>query len=115
MCGRSACTVRREGGSKPIDPPYPYRKISPAEPDRPGITQSHLVCPRCPHDTERCNTKTCALVRLSPVREYPYDPKMPGAAALCSTPNDSKASDRRSEQDERRGFGNGRKAMPAMN
>ena len=25
MCGRSASTVRREGGPNPIGPPYPYR------------------------------------------------------------------------------------------
>ena len=26
-CGRSACPVRREGGPKPIGPPYPYHRV----------------------------------------------------------------------------------------
>ena len=27
MCGRSACTVRREGGPNSIGPPYPYALV----------------------------------------------------------------------------------------
>src|SRR6516164_6515925 len=27
VCGKSACTVRREGGLKPISSPYPYTSV----------------------------------------------------------------------------------------
>ena len=41
MCGRSACTVRREGGSKPIGPPYPYQKRPSSAEQRRGPRMSH--------------------------------------------------------------------------
>jgi hypothetical protein len=31
VCGRSACTVRREGGPKPMGSPYPYPELNPVE------------------------------------------------------------------------------------
>ena len=33
VCGRSARTVRREGGPKSISPPYPYQDLPPGGPD----------------------------------------------------------------------------------
>ena len=57
-CGRSARPVRREGGSKPIDAPYPYHVLlPPTQQAWPG--RARPQCPRGLHEPERSMRRRC--------------------------------------------------------
>ena len=57
VCGRSACTVRREGGSTPIGSPYPYRGNSSEE-------TCHVRSCRDPAKPARIRPRWLAALRL---------------------------------------------------